>query len=147
MLVDLQAYQEVFEIKFLHETEATYRAEALSMMRDPEFTVSLRARALRRLRSECLHTFCISNSCQTICPMSTNVCLRKMTACSTTYTRRQGEWTTSLLCNYFISCKVLRSCLDPRAENLSSFVLRSSWLGSTKRKYSRKVTYSIPGCR
>ena len=40
MLVDLQVYQEVFEIKFLHETETTYRAEALRMMRDPEFTVS-----------------------------------------------------------------------------------------------------------
>ena len=40
MLVDLQVYQEVFEIKFLHETEITYRAEALRMMRDPEFTVS-----------------------------------------------------------------------------------------------------------
>lgn len=40
MLVDLQVYQEVFELKFLHETETTYRAEALRMMRDPEFTVS-----------------------------------------------------------------------------------------------------------
>ena len=40
MLVDLQVYQEVFEIEFLHETEASYRAEALRMMRDPEFTVS-----------------------------------------------------------------------------------------------------------
>ena len=40
MLVDLQVYQEVFEIKFLHETETFYRAEALRMMRDPEFTVS-----------------------------------------------------------------------------------------------------------
>ena len=40
MLVDLQVYQEVFEIKFLNETEATYRAEALRMMRDPAFTVS-----------------------------------------------------------------------------------------------------------
>ena len=40
MLVDLQVYQEVFEIEFLHETEAAYRAEALRMMRDPEFTVS-----------------------------------------------------------------------------------------------------------
>lgn len=41
MLVDLQVYQEVFEIKFLHETETTYRAEALRLMRDPGFTVSL----------------------------------------------------------------------------------------------------------
>jgi cullin-4 len=40
MLVDLQVYQEVFEIEFLHETEAAYRAEALRMMRDSEFTVS-----------------------------------------------------------------------------------------------------------
>ena len=41
MLVDLQVYQEVFEIKFLLETETTYRAEALRLMRDPGFTVSL----------------------------------------------------------------------------------------------------------
>ena len=41
MLVDLQVYQEVFEIEFLHETETSYRAEALRMMRDPEFTVSI----------------------------------------------------------------------------------------------------------
>ena len=33
-------YQEVFEIEFLRETETMYRAEALRMMRDPEFTVS-----------------------------------------------------------------------------------------------------------
>ena len=32
-------YQEVFEIEFLRDTEAMYRAEALKMMRDPEFTV------------------------------------------------------------------------------------------------------------
>ena len=39
MLVDLQIYQDVFEIEFLHETEAMYHAEALKMLRDPEFTV------------------------------------------------------------------------------------------------------------
>ncbi len=39
MLVDLQLYQEVFEIEFLHETEALYHAEALRMMRDSEITV------------------------------------------------------------------------------------------------------------
>ena len=41
MLVDLQMYQEVFEIEFLTETESVYRAESLRMMRDPEFTVSV----------------------------------------------------------------------------------------------------------
>ncbi len=40
MLVDLQLYQEVFELEFLRETEVVYRAEALRMMRDTEFTVS-----------------------------------------------------------------------------------------------------------
>ena len=40
MLVDLQMYQGVFEIEFLRETEVAYRAEALRMMRDPQFTVS-----------------------------------------------------------------------------------------------------------
>lgn len=40
MLVDLQLYQEVFELEFLRETEGVYHAEALRMMRDTEFTVS-----------------------------------------------------------------------------------------------------------
>ena len=39
--MDLQIYQEVFELEFLRETEAVYRAESLRMIRDPEFTVSL----------------------------------------------------------------------------------------------------------
>ena len=40
MLVDLQMYQEVFELEFLRETETLYHAESLRMMRDNEFTVS-----------------------------------------------------------------------------------------------------------
>ncbi len=39
--MDLQIYQEVFELEFLRETETEYRAESLRMIRDPEFTVSL----------------------------------------------------------------------------------------------------------
>ncbi len=40
MFVDLQVYQEVFELEFLKETETMYRAESLRMIGDPEFTVS-----------------------------------------------------------------------------------------------------------
>ena len=57
MLVDLQVYQEVFEIKFLNETEATYRAEALRMMRDPGFTVS------GLVQVDCIHALCHSLTC------------------------------------------------------------------------------------
>ena len=39
MFVDLQIYQEVFELEFLGETETMYRAESLRMIREPEFTV------------------------------------------------------------------------------------------------------------
>ena len=39
MFVDLQIYQEVFELEFLGETETMYRVESLRMIRDPEFTV------------------------------------------------------------------------------------------------------------
>ena len=39
MFVDLQMYQEVFELEFLRETETVYRAESLRMIRDTEFTV------------------------------------------------------------------------------------------------------------
>lgn len=39
MLVDLQLYHDVFEIEFLQETETMYHAEALKILRDPEFTV------------------------------------------------------------------------------------------------------------
>ena len=39
MLVDLQIYHDIFEIEFLHDTEAMYHAESLKMLRDPEFTV------------------------------------------------------------------------------------------------------------
>ena len=42
MLVDLQMYQEVFELEFLRETEILYHAESLRIMRDNEFTVRLR---------------------------------------------------------------------------------------------------------
>ena len=41
MLVDLQMYQEVFELEFLRETEILYHAESLRIMRDNEFTVRL----------------------------------------------------------------------------------------------------------
>ena len=40
MFVDLQMYQDVFELEFLRETETVYRAESLRMIRDTEFTVS-----------------------------------------------------------------------------------------------------------
>ena len=43
MFVDLQIYQEVFELEFLRETETMYRAESLRMIRDPEFTVRMAA--------------------------------------------------------------------------------------------------------
>lgn len=39
MLVDLQLYQDIFEMEFLKETETMYHAESLKMLRDPEFTV------------------------------------------------------------------------------------------------------------
>ena len=39
MLVDLQMYHDIFEMDFLRETEATYHAESLKILRDPEFTV------------------------------------------------------------------------------------------------------------
>ncbi len=39
MLVDLQLYQDIFEMEFLRETETMYHAESLKMLRDPEFTV------------------------------------------------------------------------------------------------------------
>lgn len=53
MLVDLQMYQEVFEIEFLRETETVYRSEALRMLRDPEFTLpDYLAHVDRRLSQE-----------------------------------------------------------------------------------------------
>ncbi len=39
MLVDLQLYQDIFEMEFLRETETMYHTESLKMLRDPEFTV------------------------------------------------------------------------------------------------------------
>ena len=39
--MDLQLYHDIFEIEFLQETEAMYHAEALRMLRDTEFTVSV----------------------------------------------------------------------------------------------------------
>lgn len=39
MFVDLQIYQEVFELEFLKETETVYRSESLRMMRDMQFTL------------------------------------------------------------------------------------------------------------
>ncbi len=53
MLVDLQMYQDIFEIEFLQETEVMYHAEALQLLRDPQFTLpNYLANVERRMAQE-----------------------------------------------------------------------------------------------
>ena len=95
--MDLQIYQEVFELEFLRETEAVYRAESLRMIRDPEFTVSLAICVLhgKATYGVCKYLnivlcVCVYCSSLTTCLMWTEGCHRRTTDSCTIFTSVPG---------------------------------------------------------
>ena len=98
MLVDLQLYQDIFEMEFLTETETMYHAESLKMLRDPEFTVrSCCHRCLFVYFFVCLFVVVWLTSYPTTWGMLRKDWLKKTTEFSTIFTRWHGKGSPHML--------------------------------------------------